>query len=1458
MKSCRIAPQSLRALFCAFFFTVKVFSTFGQTSTSNRSSSIDSLIHAVDFEGLQSQFAKQVGLSKEECVLFFDFYFQEQLIHDKASLINQFSKSKVAADVPSYREALNEKYKERYEAFLLSKEALKAKHALQTKKSNARLEAVNGPCTNIGFETGTFSGWTGSVTQRDNGNVTNGFGQHCIMTTAMRDPYIANLPVVPPGKTNSVRLGNATSGGQMAKISQTFRVDSSNMMFTYRYAVVLEDPVDERNSSDHQGLKSPHFQATLKDQNGNFIKCAEYAVVVAANLASYNRVCIDAGNTSGDNNTGCPAGAVGFDNSRSPTLRSATPLNATDVCGEKDIYYKNWSAVTLVLDQYLGQNVTIEFTSADCEPGGHWGYAYVQAECARLNLALPGFICSGKETKNVSAPDGFVSYAWTTSNGGTIQGPNNVKDIAITSAGTYKVNVIPFTNASVSCPYEITYVVQNRCPLAKVFCETIKGTKKTSGVNLISYNNEVRANVPTSSVESWHSAYPATNGNRVNAPANVEVADGSKYYAVIKDATVKNDTVEITFKINSKPDASFDDLPIFCKDAPSYTIRGIKTAGGAFSGPHVSSSGIFTPNTLGTFDIKHKVVTAEGCADSVMKKVVVANVPSILAKGDTTVCYTNSAISLPLSSSASATDSVVWTSSLGTIANKNAPTTSISLQGVVPFEQQVKVYVTSYSKSCPPAKDSVIIQTRQLPTVQAPSDTLICTLNNSVNFTVKGKASYYDSVRWKGVNVMWASPKSPTSAVTLTYSYPQKTDFIIELSAYKQSCPVVKEEFVVKVNPIPQVTTASDTSYCNPISTIPVKSTAIGADATLWKVNGTGSFDNANAVSTVFNRTNPNAATTQTFVLTASTQNCGSASDSIEVNYGQAPLIIAAAQYTCLPDNRVLLTGQSTDAGVKKPAKWSSSGSGTFAALPDSITQNAYIPSTNDLTAGTVTLRLSANGASLCLAKDTSFALTFVPYPIAQAGNDTIICQNASFTRTASGVTSWQYEWKKAPSNILSSNATVQLVAADPVTKLWLTVSNSRNCQAVDSMEISTVTAPTIALVPTICLYQPLSITATVTNVPSIGTYYWKRNGAVVGNASPSLPISTTGSYSYHYEYKGCIANATLQALAPPKLQVNVPPVCENQNVTLTANGLAGASYTWGASSPSPSALYTTNAGAGISNLKVVLLDAQGCKDSTLVNVPVTSYPTFSLKGQPICAGQNSQITTTLDKPSLAGQFSYTWLKGTEVLSASTWENLTYNQAGTYSLELDVKGCKVRNSIPIVAHEVPAIDIPLVYRFCYETDAPVKLESNIAKHNIWYSPTDLIDTTRSISVSPQQDTPYLLKVVSDFGCKDSLLVLVKKVCPPRLFVPNVLTPESHDVNANLPIFGAHYTNFEISIFNRWGEVIFNTKDPKNSWNGTYKNENMPIGTYPWLVTYEGDSEEFKGPYKKTGEVTIVK
>lgn len=1200
---------------------------------------------------------------------------------------------------------------------------------------SAHSQSVNPPCTNMGFENGNFDGWTGSVIRRSNNNVTGGTLQHCIMSPGMRDPFIRpdSFPVVPPGMTHAVRLGNTARGqnganggagagasGHIATLRQTFHVDSSNMLFTYHYAVVLEDPdiADPQNASSHEGLLSPHFQAKLTASDGSVIKCTDYSVIVSNDLQNYSRACVRVQGENGYNgnllraninqNVGCPSGSSQNFNININDANTTYP-NLGDRCSRSfDLYYKTWRSVTVLLDKYLNQNVTIEFLAADCFPGGHLGYAYVAAECNRLNLALPGFICSGKETKRVSAPPGFKQYKWAANGGGLIVGADTGQFITISKAGTYIVTVTPFTSSEQVCDYPIAYVVQNRCSLTDTLCETIKQTARTTRVNLNDYNSKATANVSTSKVVSWHTGLPITNANKILDPTNATIGSQT-YYAFITDPAVKNDTVGLTFTIIPKPAANFEDLPVFCVSAPPFVIKKVAPLGGTFSGLHVAANGVFTPSsTPGTFDITY-MVTVDGCSDTITKKATVGTTAKIKASGDTMVCYKGTAIVIPVRSSASSGDSVIWSipPGTGTISDKNKASTTLTLSGPAPFDHDFYAVVTQFNKTCPTSKDSILIRTRQLPSVAAPADEMKCTLGGPVSFNLQGQVLYEDSLRWDVATGTLSNKFNETAVAHLSTEYPDSITVKVILSAKKEACPLVKDSLFIKVQPIPTVTAGNDTSYCSSIQSFPLNAAALGHQNVRWLAkNINGQITDANSPSTSFKPSSSTSIGTGTFVITASSLKCGIARDSFDLTLTPGFDVSASASLTCLPDRRVLLEGTATSGNIPTEATWISSGTGNFSPDPETL-KNAYIPSPQDIAQGSVTLSLATKTISKCPSSDTSFL------------------------------------WK----------------------------------------------------------IEPL-----------------------------------------------------------PKLNVTTPSACKNSQIQLEANKINKAKYFWGTQSSTSANTYTTNIGSIPSAIKVLVVDEFGCKDSSMVNLAPLAYPAFTLQAPSLCHGGQGIIEATLTEPLPINDpsFSFQWKKEQQDLSTSTWDKFSFNSGGNYSLSLSLNKCTTTRSVYVAARPSPKIEMPLEYRYCQETDSTIKLTSPKFEKYFWHFENGVVETNSSITVGPSKTTKYRLVVANSYGCKDSVTVLVKSVCPPRLFVPNVITPHSSDVNSALHIFGAHYTNFEITIFNRWGEVIFNTKDPKNVWDGIYKLENMPIGTYPWIVTYEGDSEEYKGPYKKVGEVTIVR
>ncbi len=253
----------------------------------------------------------------------------------------------------------------------------------------------NGPCENMDFETGDLTGWTlyeGRVNENplemENSLMVNPGGLHHKIMGIGTDGVVGIPTVSPDGGDFSLRLGDATGGGKKAaSIVQTFLVDSSNAMFTYSYAVVLEDP------NDHSMGEKPFFKVNMYDDKDSLIDCGEYEVVANANL--------DGGWTEYD-----------------------------------DGWYHDWTTVFAPLHKYIGSNVTIEFITGDCSKGAHYGYAYVDAKCWPLEIIPPGTMVCSNNPIELSAPPGAESYLWN--NGETTQ------SIWTNVSGTYSVDVTPY------------------------------------------------------------------------------------------------------------------------------------------------------------------------------------------------------------------------------------------------------------------------------------------------------------------------------------------------------------------------------------------------------------------------------------------------------------------------------------------------------------------------------------------------------------------------------------------------------------------------------------------------------------------------------------------------------------------------------------------------------------------------------------------------------------------------------------------------------------------------------------------------------------------------------------------------------------------------------------------------------------------------------------------------------
>lgn len=827
---------------------------------------------------------------------------------------------------------------------------------------------------------------------------------------------------------------------------------------------------------------------------------------------------------------------------------------------------------------------------------------------------------------------------------------------------------------------------------------------------------------------------------------------------------------------------------------------------------------------------------------------------------DTTICA--SAKEIQLKGKLKGNKSAQWLKlgGTGSIGNDTMLTTNYSFSANDLTRKSI-AFVLSSKGNCGVISDTIAVYLEAVPRLQMPPPSKICSSNTLLSATAS--IANVAGVRWEGNGGRFND--SLKTSIQYIPTQEEIDSVFIKLYAHTlpkpgQLCPMLRDSTVFELYVPATLQLPADTILCAPTEPVvlSLRAQSIGSDSVVWRTDGYALTSRKGLA----NHLQIDGSNAFMVYATAYKKGCNPAMDSLKVGFEAAPLVLATAAPTCLPNLQVNLSGNATIAGGKSKGIWASSGNGRFVFSTDSVSANGYIPSKQDSATGTVLLQLTASPKKYCPAKDTSIAWKIIPLPKAYAGIDTVVCTNTMIFKSSFANADWKYLWKNGRNgSILSTNATVAWKVVTDAS-LWLAVTNSRNCVVEDSAVVEAVVPPQIQLPAPFCFDAPTLVKATIGLPPGRGRYQWKRNDTLIADTAPALLVTSPGRYQYEFEYKGgCVTNALTHLFASPQLRVKDTSGCENEPITIVANPIANASYFWGGSNVA-SALNTValNIGSGIANYKVLIRDENGCKDSSYVNIKAYPYPEFKLLGQDLCLGEAKTLKAVLADPTLTNRYSIdpVWTRDGVQQATARFDQLDYNDAGNFRLTLAIKGCRRSQAAVINTYPRPVIELPNKYNHCFESDPPLAITPNEQRHYRWYTSEGLLDTNRTIRVSPQVDTKYGLMVRNEFGCKDSTALLVRKVCPPRLFVPNVITPESHDVNSALRIFGAHYTHFEITIFSRWGEVIFHTTDPQNAWDGIYRNENMPIGNYQWLVTYEGDTEEFKGPFKKTGDVTIVR
>ncbi|MGV6861607.1 MAG: T9SS type B sorting domain-containing protein [Putridiphycobacter sp.] len=210
--------------------------------------------------------------------------------------------------------------------------------------------------------------------------------------------------------------------------------------------------------------------------------------------------------------------------------------------------------------------------------------------------------------------------------------------------------------------------------------------------------------------------------------------------------------------------------------------------------------------------------------------------------------------------------------------------------------------------------------------------------------------------------------------------------------------------------------------------------------------------------------------------------------------------------------------------------------------------------------------------------------------------------------------------------------------------------------------------------------------------------------------------------------------------------------------------------------------------------------------------------------------------------------------------------NHLFDEVGLYDVSYEIYtqyGCHNQINVAeyINIHDVPYPNIYVIPNPTTIFNTEVDMINNTDGLNNfyqWYFPGGQPATSNATAPTVfypegvQGDYPVQLVVTNEFNCVDSTSDVVHIISDVLIYAPNTFTPDGDQKNNTWRVFidGIDVNQFHLLLYNRWGEVIWESYNPEGIWDGTYGGQPVQDGTYVWKIIasdYNTDKRyEFRG------------
>lgn len=398
--------------------------------------------------------------------------------------------------------------------------------------------------------------------------------------------------------------------------------------------------------------------------------------------------------------------------------------------------------------------------------------------------------------------------------------------------------------------------------------------------------------------------------------------------------------------------------------------------------------------------------------------------------------------------------------------------------------------------------------------------------------------------------------------------------------------------------------------------------------------------------------------------------------------------------------------------------------------------------------------------------------------------------------------------------------------------------------QDVDSLQVG------LPQQTTQCPNSNVTLTPTVTGGNANYDYLWNT-----GETTQTIQVNPSTTTSYHVTVTdtcGQVASdttlVTVQTVTPVQVTIDNDTLvhCPNLPIDLDAiatNGYGGNTFVW---STGATTQQVTVQPATTTIYSVTVTDQCGFTATDSATVTIQEIPLFVDAGrdQTICKGDTVNLHAVASG-GFGTNYSYKWSTN-EVTQGITVQPNTTTE---YIVQAADECGEYKASDTVVVH-VNIVQAAFVASGVLEENLPIHF-TNLsvgATSYFWDFGNSETSTETHPSTIYDSDGGYLVMLVAvndTNGCVDTLIQGLNINPEFFFYAPNTFTPDGDEFNQNFFGVGTGIASYRMQIFDRWGELIFETNDAQEYWDGTYKGRIASTGTYVYKFRIKNLRDEVK-------------